>query len=138
MMILLTWLSCSMNKTDQQPCETSVDCKSNFGFGHYCNQDTKNESFNQITNEEQEQKKQHRSHYMHSPPPGLEYPEESFNSREYFLPSGSPPVDRISRPLPVASPSTSASAGTDPAGSPQTIGSSSTINVQRRNSLQSS
>ena len=72
---------------------------------------------------EEHELERHRP-YESSPPPGLPYRQESYDSHDYFMPSGSPPADRISRPLPGASPSTSA--GTEPAGSPQTTGSSST------------
>ena len=39
MIPLLFLSSCSLNISSQVPCETTMDCKQNWGFGHYCVQD---------------------------------------------------------------------------------------------------
>ena len=39
MIALLLLSSCSLNTSSQVPCETTMDCKKNWGFGQYCVQE---------------------------------------------------------------------------------------------------
>jgi ABC-type branched-subunit amino acid transport system substrate-binding protein len=36
MIAFLSFFSCSLNISPQKSCETTMDCKTNWGFGHYC------------------------------------------------------------------------------------------------------